>query len=274
MTTQRLSFTPHLLDERSGQQGPVHRSSCGFGIPFHCEGFSLKGSSRAINEDQYGSIRLIFSFSVSNREALFLTVADGLGGEAAGEHASRIAIDSMSQFLKLSSDRGSTEEPEGLLKSAMIQAHLNIVAEGKCRPGYTGMGTTLTAALVLWPRAYVVHAGDSRGYRLRNGRLTRLTIDHTVEQQLRMKGLVFPGASHSSRYRHILWNHLGGLDRFPVAEVTSTPLESGDALLLVTDGVTDLLTDQDLADVASRCGSAESVSRKLVLAARDSGTRE
>jgi protein phosphatase len=119
--------------------------------------------------------------------------------------------------------------------------------------------------------AYVVHAGDSRAYRLRNGNLLRLTTDHTVEQQLRERGVL---SAPSLRYRNILVNHLGGDEVFPEPELAQVGLEIGDALLLATDGLTDALPDRDLASLASGGEPAEATCRKLVQAARERGSTD
>jgi protein phosphatase len=267
-----LSFTAHLEAEGRGEQGPAAHPTGLFAIPFHFEGYSLKGRSRAINEDQFRSVRLALPSGPRDEEALLLVVADGLGGEAAGEHASRIAADSMAHYVRLSSNWESEKDPEGLMKSAAIQAHLDILADCSSHPGQAGMGTTLTAALVVWPFAYLIHAGDSRAYLVRNGRLIRLTVDHTVEQQLREQGLL--GSFQTSRFRNVLWNHLGGSDHFPVVESSRIHLVLGDALFLASDGVTDSMPEEDLAELASSSGSPEGISRKLVLAAQGRGGRD
>src|SRR5579862_7374083 len=272
MTPPLFSFTSHLEDDGRGEQGPLARSTGLSAIPFHFEGSSLKGRSRAINEDQFRSVRLALPSGPRDEEALFLVVADGLGGEAAGEHASRIAADSMAHYVRLSSNWELEKDPEGLMESAAIQAHRDILADCSSHPGQAGMGTTLTAALVVWPFAYLIHAGDSRAYLLRNSRLTRLTVDHTVEQQLREQGLL--GGFQTSHLRHVLWNHLGGSDHFPVVESSRIRLDLGDALLLASDGLTDAMSDQDLLELATCWGSPEGISRKLVLAAQRRGGRD
>jgi hypothetical protein len=94
------------------------------------------------------------------------------------------------------------------------------------------MGTTLTAALVIWPTAWVVHAGDSRCYRLRGPRLERLTLDHTMVQRMSDDGLLTPEAARRSRWRHALWKHLGKRSGPVDPEVISADLRWGDALLL------------------------------------------
>jgi serine/threonine protein phosphatase PrpC len=272
MSTQWLSSRTQIRDADQEQAPPAHGPAGK--NPLDCGGFSQRGRARAINEDYFRSCDFAFRSRGILSHAVLLVVADGLGGEAAGEHASRIATNSLAQFVKHPSDMASTDGPDGLLRNALIRAHLDILSDGKRHVGHAGMATTLTAALVLWPTVYIVHAGDSRAYRLRDGSLKRLTTDHTVEQQLRDRGLISPAASATSRYKHILWNHLGGDHRFPEPEVAMTPLESGDALLLATDGLTDLIPDQDLVELASRPGSAESISRRLVHAARDKGARD
>jgi len=235
--------------------------------------WSRKGASRLLNEDYFTSATL----ALSRRRAggpLFLAVAGGLGGEEAGEQASRLASQSMVDLLGAVSAAGIEREAEELLKDALMAAHLEILEEGKANPERFGMGTTLTAALVLWPRVHLIHAGDSRAYHFRKGRLTRLTTDHTLEQQLRDQGRFLPPSIDPKRYRNVVWNHLGGDPELPQPELTAADLEAGDGLLLTTDGLTDVLPDLYLEESIARWGSAETVSRGLVGEVRNRDGRD
>ena len=254
-------------DHARGPVGPLK-------IPLDCRGDSLKGRSRAVNEDHYRSCDLEWHPDTLVPDAQLLVVADGLGGEAAGEHASRIAVTSFVDFLSDLRGLGDAPGPEDVLKSALVRAHLEILEDAKQHPERTGMATTLTAVLVLWPRAYVLHAGDSRAYHLRKGRLTRLTTDHTLEQQLREQGPLLPVSVAPERYRNVVWNHLGGGLEFPEPEIAAADLEEGDGLLLTTDGLTDVLPVRDLEEGIARWGSAEAVARGLVGEVRNRAGRD
>ena len=274
MTTTTISF--HVKGRNAGRGHSDHaRGPVGFlKIPLDCSGESLKGRSRAVNEDQYRSCDLEWQPGAFLPTAQLLVVADGLGGEAAGEHASRIAVTSVVDFLSDLRGLGDAPGPQDVLKSALVRAHLDLLEDGERHPERTGMATTLTAVLVLWPRAYVLHVGDSRAYHLRNGRLTRLTTDHTLEQQLREQGPLLPVSVAPERFRNVVWNHLGGGPQFPEPELAAADLEAGDGLLLTTDGLTDVLPDSDLEQGIARWGSAEAVSRGLVEEVRNRAGRD
>jgi len=274
MTTTTISFS---RKGRSAGPGPDDRARGPVGpskIPLDCRGYSLRGRSRALNEDHHRSCDLEWRPGTLAPDAHFLAVADGLGGEAAGEHASRIAVTSMVDFLMDLRDLGDAPGPQDVLRSALVRAHLELLEDEKHHPERMGMATTLTAVLVLWPRAYVLHAGDSRAYHVRKGRLERLTTDHTLEQQLRDQGPFLPPAIEPKRYRNVVWNHLGGGQEFPHPELAVVDLEAGDGLLLTTDGLTDVLSERALEEGIARWESAEAVSRGLVGEVRERGGRD
>jgi len=274
MTITTISF--RAMGRSAGRgQGDHARGPVGpLKIPLDCRGYSLRGRTRAVNEDQHRSCDLEWRPGTLAPDAQLLVVADGLGGEAAGEHASRIAVTSVVDFLRDLRGLGDTPDPRDVLRSAVVRAHLDLLENAKHHPERTGMATTLTAVLVLWPRAYVLHAGDSRAYHHRKGRLIRLTTDHTLEQQLRDQGPLLPVSVAPERFRNVVWNHLGGGPEFPEPELTPADLEAGDGLLLTTDGLTDVLPDLYLEEAIARRGSAEAVSRGLVGEVRDRGGRD
>jgi protein phosphatase len=164
--------------------------------------------------------------------------------------------------------------PEDVLREALVRAHLDILDDASGNPRREGMGTTLTAALVLWPLAYVVHAGDSRCYLLRRGTLKALTKDQTVAAILVERGQLAPEAVRTSQYRHVLSNHLGGDLRLPEVQTSRLVLESWDGLLLATDGLSDVLGESELAEIASSPVSAHAVCHMLVESAAGRGARD
>jgi protein phosphatase len=195
-----------------------------------------------------------------------------MGGEAAGQRAGRIAVRSVVDFL--SSLRQPMTGPGERLKEALIRAHRDILAQGEGQICLAGMGTTLTAAILLGSGAHVVHAGDSRCYLLHRGGLRLLTNDHTAAAVLVARGQISPEAARTSRYRHILTNHVGGDGRMPEPELVSVHLEPGDGLLLTTDGLHDVLETSELADIASRPISAHAVCHMVVEAAQARGAKD
>lgn len=205
-------------------------------------------------------------------------VADGMGGHAAGKRASKIAVDTtiryvlnfMPWFFRLDqvSDNDLAEE----LKSALEKCELRIQKEANSTSGQEKMGTTLTMAYVLWPRAYIVHVGDSRCYLFRDSRLRQITRDHTVAQKFVEEGAMEPEEAENSSWSTVLWNVLGGGDSTVMQpEVYKAALKPGDALLLCTDGLTTHVQDSMIAYALSMKMDAKETCRHLVDAANQAG---
>jgi len=271
MPTRLYSIRPWIADDPFLPEAE-ERHPCGR-VDVDAGAWSRKGADRSINEDYFASA----SLASSRRHPgipLFFAIADGMGGEAAGQRASRIAAQSMLDSLAGLPLRRLESAPEDALRSALLRAHLDVLEDGNEDPRRSGMGSTLTAALVLWPRAYLIHSGDSRCYRLRRGTLKLLTSDHTVAELLVARGQLSPEQARRSRFRNVLWNHLGGDARMPQPELASLDLEPGDGLLLASDGLIAPLSEVELAEIASRPVSAHAVCHMLVESAAGRGTRD
>ncbi|MEM7478796.1 MAG: protein phosphatase 2C domain-containing protein [Planctomycetota bacterium] len=230
------------------------------------------GKKRASNQDQYliadlNKSMLVQSTSL-NLEAqsrlygmshgkLFM-VADGMGGHQGGNRASALAIDhlinqllnSMHWFFQMDIDledreAGFIED----LKKIMQHAHEAIEKESSEEKGTAGMGTTLTMAYVIWPWLYVVHAGDSRCYMLRDGELQQLTKDHTVSNRLMEKGGMTADEAEKSPWSNVLYNALGAGASEVNAEVHRFALEPNDTIVLCSDGLYRYVSDQEIRDM-------------------------
>jgi len=187
-----------------------------------------------------------------------LMVADGMGGHQGGNRASRMAIDLLiNQLLNSmhwfsSNETDETQREAGFvedLKKLMQHAHAAIEREGRAEVGKKGMGTTLTVAYVIWPWMYVLHAGDSRCYLLREGELKQLTRDHTVSNQLIEKGGMTAEEANNSRWSNVLYNALGAGGAEVVPEVHKVELRPGDTILLCTDGLYRHVRDNEIRDL-------------------------
>ena len=187
-----------------------------------------------------------------------LMVADGMGGHQSGNRASRMAIDLLiNQLLNSmhwfsSSESDETEREAGFvedLKQLMKRAHAAIEKEGRAEVGKKGMGTTLTVAYVIWPWMYVLHAGDSRCYLLREGEMRQLTRDHTVSNQLVEQGGMTAEEANNSRWSNVLYNALGAGAAEVVPEVHKVELRPDDAILLCTDGLYRHVRDNEMRDL-------------------------
>jgi serine/threonine protein phosphatase PrpC len=207
------------------------------------------GPVRENNED---------SFLIEEEPGLFI-VADGMGGHAAGEVASRLAVETIRELLQGGGvdpdetrlERAVHDYDDGLrerLRYAMNQASARIRREAAANPHWAGMGTTAAVLLVEGEQAHVAHVGDSRIYLWRDGRLSRLTRDHTVVQAEIDAGRLTPAMARKVRHRNFLTQSVGY--HGPVEPETATrPTEPGDIFLLCSDGVTDPLDDDAIARI-------------------------
>jgi len=191
-------------------------------------------------------------------DAGIFVVADGMGGHAAGEVASQMAVETVHRTLLTEADPEETrlvrdvtaEDAADVLRErlryAMNQASIRIRRESETRPETRGMGTTLVVLVIDGDQAHLAHVGDSRAYLYRNRRLTRLTRDHTVVQQEIDAGRLTPDRARVLPHKHILTQSVGF--HGPVEPDTTTRLvEPGDVFILCSDGLTDPLDDEQLS---------------------------
>jgi len=181
--------------------------------------------------------------------ARLYAVADGMGGHAAGDVASALALATLAAaFPGPPSPRIRATALARRLAAAVAEAHAALVIQARERPAQFGMGTTLTAlaTLVAEPASVVAHVGDSRAYRLRHGKLLQLTHDHTWVQAQVDDGILTPLQAASHPYRNVLARVLGGGGEPGPADVVTADCEPGDLFLLCTDGLSGVLEPADL----------------------------
>ena len=197
-----------------------------------------------------------------------LVVADGMGGHNAGDVASRMAIEGV-----LGAMRSSGGDDDGRLPSALRHANGSIYAAAGEDYDRSGMGTTVVAAWLRPGRLVVAHVGDSRLYRLRGGALDVLTRDHTQVQDLVDRGILTPAQARASTRRNYLSRALG---TFPEVEVdcASHRPEPGDVYLLCSDGLTNMVEDQDIVAIIGGAASLGMAADLLVARANDHGGRD
>ncbi len=193
-------------------------------------------------------------------------VADGMGGYEGGQEASQIAVQTIRETF---ANHAGT--PQGLLVSGMKAAHERIREHARQHPRLFGMGTTCTAVAVARGYLHFAHVGDSRLYLVRQGKISRLTRDHSYVARLIESGLITPMDAEAHPQRHILTAALGVGDD-PVADtpLQPVPLVHGDILLLCTDGLWGLVTDEELRKVATG-HPPESACQELVALAKQRG---
>jgi serine/threonine protein phosphatase PrpC len=257
----------------------------------HCCGLTDIGRKRDANEDHFLIATLSKSMQVhqtsldrqagaelfSSVHGQLLLVADGIGGHVAGERASELAISTMSQYVLNILPwfyRLYGEDEQGLydeLRRAIQKCEAVIDAESQAVPEHDGMGTTLTMAYVLWPRMYVVHVGDSRCYMLRGGRLSQITVDHTVAQELVDRGALEREQARGSMWHHVLSSALGRGAGKLRSSVYKAELQPNDTVLLCTDGLTEGLADADIKAILLARDSEQQTCERLINAANAAG---
>jgi protein phosphatase len=209
-----------------------------------------------------------------------MVVADGMGGHAAGEVASRMAISALVGLALdvpdwiFRVDEDHAREIERRARTYVQEVGAMLVDRGQRDPALRGMGTTLTAARSLGRELLITHVGDSRAYLLRAGVLHRLTRDHTYAQLLVDAGRLAPEAVAGSRHRHVLTNALGGASEDVLVDTDRLQLEDGDRVLLCSDGLTDLVDDATITGILLEATRSSEACERLVQRALDNGGRD
>jgi protein phosphatase len=211
----------------------------------------------------------------ANEDSLFtdaplFVVADGMGGAQAGEVASRAAAESFAHDLP-----SPSAPPERLLEETIKGANRTIHQLARKDPGLAGMGTTTTAALVDLEAEEVAigHVGDSRAYRLRDGRFEQLTRDHSLVEEMRRKGQLTDAQAEDHPQRSIITRALGPEPEVDV-DLQTVPAQAGDLFLICSDGLTTMLDDEKIAGILTRATSLQSAVRALVDEANRAGGRD
>ncbi len=212
-------------------------------------------------------------------EERFFLVADGMGGHAAGEIASAMAVEQVRdaleradsqirEFAKAPTDTGR-KALAGILEQAVRDAHAAVYDRGIKEPDKQGMGTTLDAVLLAGPEAFIAHVGDSRTFLLRGGKLAQITTDHTVAEVLLLEGKLSAEEAQVSPLRTILVNAIGVAEDVGV-EMAHVRLQPGDQLLLSSDGLHDYFpSEEEIAE--NLAGKPEEILQRMVDVAKQRG---
>jgi PPM family protein phosphatase len=230
------------------------------------------GPVRKNNED---------SWAVENALQLYV-VADGMGGHSAGEVAAGLAVEAVVGFIRRSHEETDVSWPYGIdphlslhanrLRTAINLANRRVFRAAESHDDYTGMGTTVVAALIAGDHLVVGSVGDSRLYLFSSGTLVQMTRDDTWVATI-MAGNGNPEALAHHPMRHVLTNVLGARDATPV-HMSEHQLAIGDTVLLCTDGLHGAVDDATLSMVMREGGSAEGMADRLVRTALAKGTRD
>jgi PPM family protein phosphatase len=213
------------------------------------------GRQREANEDSYFSRAPLFA------------VADGMGGAQAGEVASRMAVEAFERV----DEAGAA--PEELLRHTAQEANREIFELAQGDATHSGMGTTLTAALLHGDEISFGHVGDSRAYVFRAGKLRQITNDHSLVEELRRQGKLTRDQAAGHPQRSVITRALGPEPTVDVDTLTFSA-RPGDVFLLCSDGLTTMLGDEDVAAVIARAENLQIAARRLVRAANERGGRD
>jgi serine/threonine protein phosphatase PrpC len=210
----------------------------------------------------------------SERLASLAMVADGVGGAAAGETASRVALTGIARYVTRSlrcyyRSHDEDEDFTDALREGARECHEDLRRRAEEDSDYRGMATTLTLYLGVWPRAYLLQVGDSRCYLLRQGELTQITRDQTMAQELIDLGVLNPADAPGTRYTHTLSSSIGGRQTAPV--VTRLDLDWDTVVLLCSDGLTRHVSDDRIRDRLRSMTSSRQVCEDLVQDALEGG---
>ncbi len=260
-------------------------------VSMTCGALSHPGKVRTNNEDHFLVARLAKSmqicqsslkhdageFNFSEEDGYLMVVADGMGGAAAGERASALAVESVKDYalntLNWFLHLGGADESVLLseLRQSLEIADKAVVDEGVSNARLYGMGTTLTIAYSLGADLYLAHAGDSRAYLFREGSLEQVTNDHTLVQMMVSGGVLSPEDARHHARRNIVTNVIGGPSAGVHAEIHKVKLADGDVLLICSDGLTEPVEDARIAEVLGSEPDPEAAARCLIELALASG---
>jgi len=229
---------------------------------------TLLGNYRENNED---------AIDVKQFPELTLSmVADGMGGQAAGEIASKRATEVVPRELKknLAPD-ADPESAKQIIRKAVVQANEEIIAMGALDRDLRNMGTTVV--LAVWRKdknMFVTGVGDSRAYLIRGGKIEQLTVDHSLAQALVEAKTISADEAREHRFRNVLWKYLGTKEVGEGPEVKAVAIQAGDKFVLCTDGLSGVVSDDKIMSCVEENADVQKCADALGQLALDSGSRD
>ena len=240
---------------------------------FRCVGMSDTGRIREHNEDTIGT----------DADIGLVVLADGMGGYKAGEVASGIAVRTVMSLVKEAVEREdlSLRDPATgmsrsgiLLRDAIHRANKIIYQTARTQANCEGMGTTVVAGLFFDDKLTIAHVGDSRLYRMRGQDFTQVTADHSLLQELVARGFYTPEEAQRATSKNYVTRALG-VEPTVEVDVTEVPVLKDDLFLLCSDGLSDMVEDDDIQLTISTFGAnLETLAKQLVLLGNDNGGRD
>jgi protein phosphatase len=193
-------------------------------------------------------------------------VADGMGGQLAGEKASEMAVEIIpGELLRRLAPEDDEKETKRSIRESVAEANKEILAQSHLVTEYANMGTTVVLLLFRGDRAYVTGIGDSRAYRLREGKIERLTEDHSLADALGKAGTIRPEEVENHKFRHVLYLYLGSKDaREGPEDIRAVDVRAGDRFLLASDGLTGVVRDEMIVEIMRSCEDPQRAAQVLV----------
>lgn len=244
----------------------------------------LRGKIRSVGLSDVGKVREHNEDTIGvDADIGLMVLADGMGGYNAGEVASGIAVKTIMSLVKEAFERQDMSLPDSetglsrpsiVLRDAITRANKIIHQTAKTQPNCEGMGTTVVACLFSDNRVSVAHVGDSRMYRLRGNRYEQMTLDHSLLQELVDRGFYSQAEAQRASNKNYVTRALG-VEATVDVEIHEYPVNKGDYYLLCSDGMSDMVEDEDAHLTISTFGAnLETIAKQLIQLSNDNGGRD
>lgn len=221
-------------------------------------GLSDIGKVRESNQD-------CFAVSVDGAQPVWAVVCDGMGGANGGYYASNTAVGAFSHGMDISFEGLKSKQIENVMCEAVKNANQSVYKTSLEQPELSGMGTTLVAAVVLGDGAHIVHVGDSRAYLIGGDKISRLTTDHSVVQQLVELGQITEEEARVHPEKNMITRAVGVKEDVS-ADASSVKLRKNDAILLCSDGLSNLVEEEEMRDIVATTPHEEAAELLISLA--------
>ena len=227
---------------------------------------SITGDYRDNNEDR----------GYVDPRGRFFIVCDGMGGQAAGEKASELAVNLVSEHLpkNLDFEHDGPEKVRKSIDEAIRGANLEVMALGEIDPQFSKMGTTIVFLLSVAGKFYAGGVGDSPAFRLSDGKLEKLTKDHSLTQALIDAGTISVAEARTHRFKNVLWRYIGTKEGGAGLDVKEIARKAGDRFLLCSDGALENVSPETLKSVLEKSSDPQSAADNIVEAAREAGSQD
>ena len=233
---------------------------------FRWGGVSITGNFRENNEDR----------CLADPDGRYFLVADGMGGQSAGEKASEMAVELISRKLEqlVDFDRDTPEKVGECIDKAVSHANEEIMALSELDPAYHNMGTTVAMLVRAADKLCIAGIGDSRAYLLRDGQLQRLTQDHSLSEALLEAGTITKEEAARHRYRNVLYRYLGTKEGSSGAKARPIEFRAGDRFIACSDGATEGASEEQLTQILASHDDPQKAAESVVAAAQAGGSKD